>query len=144
MLLDYNDQIDSFKYTDATTSQDSRVSNSKTLYIKRTLDITDLQVLRHFRTTLSILFLKPLLFLPVLSVLVIRPNKDVLVTRLISKALVEDWTSVFPLTPGQRVVSKSKNFRLELLFNKQICYYLVTKYIPAIMMADIARPTYRI
>ena len=108
MLLDFNDQIDSFKYTDATTSQDSRVSNSKTLDIKRTLDITDLQVLRHFRTTLSILFLQPLLFLQVLAVLVIRPNKDVLVTRLISKALVEDWTSVFPLTPGQRVISKRK------------------------------------
>ena len=108
MLLDFNDQIDSFKYTDATTSQDSRVSNSKTLHIKRTLDITDLQVLRHFRTTLSILFLQPLLFLQVLAVLVIRPNKDVLVTRLISKALVEDWTSVFPLTPGQRVISKRK------------------------------------
>ena len=78
-------------------------------------------------------------------VLVFRPNKDVLVTRLISKALVENWTSIFPLTPGQRVVSKRKNFGLELLFNKRIlCDYLVTKYIPAIMMADIASPTYSI
>ena len=122
-----NNQIGSSKYTVATTSLDSRVSNSKTLHIKRTLDITDLQVLRHFRTTLSILFLKPLLFLLFLAVLVIGPNKDVLVTRLISKALVEDWTSIFPLTPGQCVVSKSKNLCLELLFKKIICYYLVTK-----------------
>ena len=134
----------SSKYIVATTSKDSRVSNSKTLNIKRALDITDLQVLRRFRTTLSIPFLQPLLFFLFLAVLVIRPNKDVLVTRLISKALVENWASIFPLTPGQRVVSKSKNFGLEPLFKKQICYYLVTKYIPAIMMADIASPTYRI
>ena len=117
----------SSKYIVATTSKDSRVSNSKTLNIKRALDITDLQVLRHFRTTLSIPFLQPLLFFLFLAVLVIRPNKDVLITRLISKALVENWASIFPLTPGEHVVSQSKKFCLELLFNKQICNYLVTK-----------------
>merc|ERR1711962_67815 len=45
------------------------------------------------------------------SLLVLRPNKDVLVTRLISKALVENWASIFPLTPGHQVDSSNNDGR---------------------------------